>query len=348
MNGFRLRKFLRRVAKFLKAEKPWILGNPWRLLISRHASRVREEGAEVSYKVWFPQEKPIGFGYPKSQSGGVRWGLAFQGPFADIASMDYFLDLVSVIRTQEPAIPIVYTTSDLELAPVALPKLVERGVEYINFSDPGEITGHSTSKNLLRQVHSCWQGLGYLKSVGVSMAVRARTDQTFDLERLTASVSALSRLIDGQQEEATRIFGSSLNSFKRRPFGISDMLLVGGIDHLIRFFKLCDVESYFDQRMAVLECFPFLEPSEVDAPEVFLGARFMSSLTIEMNEDPLKLFWERHFGILPATFISHSWRRQQAWQHGSSHLWDKPKSLRTLVGGEMTFEEWLMIVSCRD
>jgi len=339
-----MRQMFRIIIKRSTAERRWPAFSLWKLIVSIHAKVVSRVGAEVSYKLWFPAEMPSGLEKSTSQALGANWGLAFQGPLTDIAGVNYFLDLVSVLRAQHPDIPIVYTTSEFKQAPLFVSQLAGMGVEVVEIPDPGEITGHSTSKNLLRQISSCWHGLSYLKTVGVETAVRARTDQKWDLNRLIVGFSAISRLVDGQSEGNSRIFGSSLNTFKRRPFGVSDMLLVGDIGQLISFFKPCDVESYLEHRSAVLERFTFLSPFEVDAPEIFLGARFMASLALESHEDPVALFWERYFGILPATFISHSWQRQQPWQHGSSHLWDRPQSLRSLIGGEMTFEEWLIVV----
>ena len=151
------------------------------------------------------------------------------------------------------------------------------GINYIE-NDKHDNPGLS---NINMQIKTSKSGLLLAKKLGAQYAVKTRTDQRIYHPSMYAYLRNLLNLfplknkISAQHE---RLIGISLNTFKYRMYGLSDMFLFGQIDYMLLYWNIP-----FDPRIDESEeqsnaCKTWKEFAKWRICETYLCTEFLSRI----------------------------------------------------------------------
>ncbi len=260
--------------------------------------------------------------------------IVLQGPIE--AWNEFTLNSVLLYRRWWPAATLILSTWDDE-DPAMLRTIEQTGAKIVLNKKPS----NPGLKNINFQIATSYAGMLRAKAVCSKYAIKARTDQRF------CSPSAAPFLIEslelfpfaGQCNQTARVGCLSLNTFKKRIYGVSDMTIFGHIDDMLRYWG-CEP----DARMLTVEDMPSQGDAQAYAKsricEVYLSSHFLESIgkaLLWTDEDSLNAFRD-HFIIIDSAQVDLIWpkytRRESRWK---SYALEAPFD-------ELTFSDWVRLV----
>ena len=283
-------------------------------------------GKYWTYKIY----SKTGSGFLSKLSKDIA--IVIQGPLNN--DNNFTFETIKLYKKNIPNAKIIFSTWEL-------PKALERELKELNVSvivnqkpkNPGIF-------NINLQIATSKSGILLAKKLGFKHVLKTRSDQrinhpNFDIYLFNLLSSfPLKSNITNQKE---RIIGLSLNTFKYRLYGISDMFLFGHIDDMLNYW---DVE--FDDRSDTNEermnaGATFGSYSRWRVCEVYLCTKFLKKIGYETNYtllDSYKVLGNR-FLILDYEAIDLYWHKYTTNQ--SRYKVDG------IYDPQISFNDWLVM-----
>lgn len=259
-----------------------------------------------------------------------KTAIIIQGPI--VKDYDFTLETIKIYKKlfQEQII-ILSIWEDEDMGEIA--KIKQEGVEVILNKRPA----FYGQQNINLQIVSSFAGAKRAKDLGAEYAIKTRTDQriyapnSLDFLRNILEVFPLR----GDSVQKKRIVGVSLNSYKYRPYGLSDMTIYGQIDDFILYWSI-----KLDGRI-------FPNETLIHTMGEFANARICEAYLV--TEFVKKL------GHTPKTTIADSWdvfakyfcvvdqiSLDLYWYKYTRHIEHKTLEYKSILSSQtMTFSEWL-------
>jgi len=182
-----------------------------------------------------------------------QFGILLQGPL--VREREYTLQFARYYKSIYPKSEVVVSTWDYYHAHKLKSKFERSGIHLLL----NQLPTNSGRANVYLQIVSTLNGLKYLQKLGVTSAIKTRTDQVLAnplfLEVFLRKVHDV--------EEGGKIVVTTFNSFGPPSISISDMVQFGRLDALIHFWSLPDKEDWSRKIYA-------------DTPEVYLVNRYIA------------------------------------------------------------------------
>jgi WavE lipopolysaccharide synthesis len=203
--------------------------------------------------------------------------------------------------------------------------------------------------NINLQIVSSSNGIKRAKELGVEYVIKTRTDQRFYASNIAGFLYNLTELfpVNGECCQKKRIVGVSLNTFKYRMYGLSDMFTYGYIDDMLLYWdsqlddrKLTDVDFQPNYSLRMFAKWRFAE--------VYLVTEFLQKIgrkQLWTLKDSWRVFTD-HFIIIDQAQLDLFWpkynRCEFRWR-SYSHM-----GLKGKFKEEMMFKDWFNIYSDLD
>jgi hypothetical protein len=251
-----------------------------------------------------------------------------QGP---VLSNDSFtLETIRLYKKIFPQTVIILSTWE-DTSPEDIEKIQAENISIV-FNKKPELPGQ---QNINYQIVSTRSGIARAKELGVNYVLKSRSDQRIyqpgALDFLHTLINFFS-IKEGFKQQK-RIIGMSLNTFKYRLYGLSDMFLFGHIDDLTMYWN-ADLD---ERAKGINEPFNYLK---VALCEVYLVTKFLKNIGREVRwtlEDSWKVFAE-HFCVVDESSIDIYWykyARMREYRY-RNYTVEKEKM-------ELTFPDWLRL-----
>jgi len=203
---------------------------------------------------------------------------------------------------------------------------------YIIFSEKPANYG---IQNINLQIISTLNGLLKAKELKCKFVLKTRTDQRFYkidlfkyLDSYLFSYSSISEKLK------YKLIVSSLNTYKYRLYGISDMFMYGAIDDVILYWdSILDERESIDYKLSNTQ----LEFSKLNICEVYLTTNFLKKINhnIEWTLEDSWDIYSSYFIVLSKELL------QGYWYKYSRNLEDRFTIIsQTLSSDEFTFDDW--------
>lgn len=172
-----------------------------------------------------------------------HFAIIIQGQF--VLEDNFTLETIKLYRHNFPLATLILSTWTLS----------EKLVEEINKYDIHIIQNRPPNNpgisNINLQITTSGAGVTMAKALGAKFALKTRTDQRIyhpSLDTYLANLLEAYPLAPNRTGQIKRLVAVSLNTFKYRMYGVSDMFLFGHIDDMVRYWNIP-----LDQRKNSLE-----------------------------------------------------------------------------------------------
>ncbi len=262
-----------------------------------------------------------------------KMAIVIQGPL--LKEKKFTLETIKIYKKNYPDDIIILSTWEGE-DPAYLIEIKKEGVELLLNKKPN--TPGLSNRNL--QIYSTLQGLKRAKELGYEYAIKTRTDQRFYAENTKEylfnllKTFPLSSAINTQKE---RLVCASLNTFKYRRYGISDMFTFG---HMADLLLLWDIDLQDNSSPSHDEA--IINQHFISPVESFITTSFLKKISINYNwelNDSWKIFAE-HFIVINKEDIDFYWPKYNKEQEYRKLLYDNIYHLQ-----ELSFREWINLHS---
>lgn len=259
-----------------------------------------------------------------------RTAIVLQGPL--LREDAFTRETIAIYRGHFPGHPIILSTwaaedrAEIEACRAA-------GAEVV-LSEAPSVAGPA---NINRQIVSTRAGLQKCAELGVTHALKTRTDQRMYNPNALAFLHSAQRAfplreqIGGQRE---RLIGVSLNTLKYRRYGLSDMLLFGALDDVIRYWS-CELDRRSEAPPA-----PFGKHAELRLCEVYLQSSFLESLGRPLTWTIADSWtaWAEHFCVIDSVALDLYWPKYASYREYRRLDYGPPHT-----GQELSFADWLIL-----
>jgi hypothetical protein len=262
--------------------------------------------------------------------------IVIQGPV--IERKDFTFQTIKLYKRNYPNIYIILSTWDNQNNTI-LSKIKELDVYIIENKKP-KFSGVS---NINLQIKSSKEGILLAKSLGADYVIKTRTDQRFyeaNVDTYFFNLLLTFPLFEINKRQNSRIISISLNSFKDRIYGITDMLNYGNIDDMLNFWS-----AKLDNRVEVIneskkpECTPD-KLAFLRICEVYLVTEFLINIGCKLNwtlEDSFEKI-TNHFCIIDKESIDLYWYKY----NNLEYKWKNYEAINYHFN-ELNFKDWLCL-----
>ena len=170
---------------------------------------------------------------PDLKSFNDRVAIVMQGPI--ITKDNFTFETLSLYRKRYPNVLLVLSTWDDNIDQ-DLQKIIDIDVEVLENKKP-KYFGYS---NINLQIESTKIGVNFAKSKKVKYCLKTRTDQRIYRHDFLLFFLSLINLfqIDDHPFVKNRLLSVSLNTFKYRLYGVTDMLMFGHINDMLLYWNV--------------------------------------------------------------------------------------------------------------
>lgn len=274
------------------------------------------------------------FRQPCEMGDNSKVALVIQGQIVEWR--EFTLNSIILYRRWWPDVVIIVSTWEDENSAM-LKRIEQAGAIIVLNRKPA----NSGLKNINYQITSSHAGILKAKSLCVKYAIKSRTDQRFCApSSVPLMIESLTQFpLVGEFEQVMRVGCLSLNTFKKRIYGVSDMTIFGHINDMMRYWG-CELDT---RTFAIGDI-----PDQTDAQayaksricEVYLSSRFLESLGKELlwtEEDSMNAYRD-HFLVIDSEQVDLIWikytRRESRWRsYELSPYFD-----------ELKFAEWIRMI----
>jgi len=299
------------------------------------------EGAKASKRVFATYHlRPMSSSSVGTQSDKVanqkKLAIIIQGPI--IKENDFTLETVKIYKKHfSDALIILSTWEDEDSAIVK--QFEELGITILLNEKP-DYTGTS---NINLQIVSSRNGMRKARELGAEYALKTRTDQRIYAPNVADYLYNITEVFPVREgySQKKRIVGMSLNTFKYRMYGLSDMLIYGHIDDMMLYWDVSLDQRVFTAEDAEESGSTLRKFAMWRVCEVYLTTEFLIKVGRTLGWS-LKDSWEAfadHFCIVDKEQLDIFWAKPPRLEY-------KWLSYTGLVKfQEITFREWLNIYS---
>lgn len=268
-------------------------------------------------------------------SNQKRLAIVVQGPI--ISENDFTLETVKIYKKHfNDALIILSTWSDEDST--AVNRFEELDISVILNEKPD----YSGTSNINFQIVSAGIGIRRAHELGAEYALKTRTDQRMyapNVADYLYNITETFPVSHGYETQRRRIVGVSLNTFKYRMYGLSDMLIYGHIDDMLLYWNVALDERVFSDEEIQKASISLRNFALWRVCEVYLATEFLQKVGRNL-EWSIKDSWEAfadHFCIVDKGQLDLFWskynRLEYRWLDYTARINSQ----------EMTFREWLNI-----
>jgi hypothetical protein len=250
-----------------------------------------------------------------------------------VSEYGFTLETVRLYRKNFPKIKIIISTwNDKELQ--SIQKLKDENI-FIILNKELENKGIS---NVNYQILSTTEGIKKAKELGAKYVLKTRTDQRIYNSQSFKYFDALLQTFPLKNEniQKERLIAISLNTFKYRPYSISDMTMYGTIDDMQLYWCIPHSEGG-----SVLPAgHSIIDWVKARQAEIYFTARFIESLggVPSFSIAHSWRFYKEHFCIIDREAIDLYWHKYETYKEYRKLRYDGVYN-----DAEMNFNEWLML-----
>jgi len=261
-----------------------------------------------------------------------KFAIVMQGLMVD---KDLFtVNTMEIYRKNFPDAILILSTWDVSSMAASRMSLIDVHVIYNNRPNNSGIS------NINLQIVTSKSGVLKAKDMGAEYVLKTRTDQRIYHPSLYVYLFSLIDIyplpshIKGQNK---RLVAASLNTFKYRLYGVSDMFLFGEIDDMTRYWNapLDERHPSFGQESGKT----LREFSEYRIAEVYLSTEFLKKIGRNIDfslKDSFSIFRD-HFIVIDQSAVKLFWNK---------YTFNEEKTERFgQFNPEMSHNDWLLLHS---
>lgn len=263
----------------------------------------------------------------------AKIAIVIQGPI--IKDEDFTLETIKIYKKNFDDTIIILSTWEDENKDY-LRKIKKEGIEIILCKKP-EYPGIS---NINFQITTSIEGLRKAKAKDIDYALKTRTDQRMyapNIKDFLCNVIEQFPVVSGYKQKM-RIVGVSLNTFKYRLYGLSDMNTFGQIDDMLLYWGVdLDLRKFTDIEISRASR-SIKNFAEWGVCETYFEIEFLKKIGRELKwtlEDSWKAYSE-HFCIVDKEILDLYWYKYERRKEYKYLCYD---SIR--ANQELNFREWL-------
>ena len=266
---------------------------------------------------------------PDVGSFNDKVSIVMQGPI--IEKHEFTFETIKLYRKRYPNVKLILSTWD-NYDKSLISKFTEIGVEVILNSMP-DYFGIS---NVNLQIKSTKAGIFRAKKLGFKYCLKTRTDQRiYKHDFILSFVSILSTFKLDHMYLKGRLITMSMNTFKYRLYGITDMLMFGYIDDMILYWDM-----NFDNRKIneVDVGASAVDFSKARLCEVYLSTEFFKKIKFK-TDFTIKNYWKsmaNFFFVVDALSIDIFWFKYVRHNERRRYQNEKRK-----LDEEFYFSDWI-------
>ena len=263
--------------------------------------------------------------------------IVVQGPL--IKKNNFTYESLKLYRFNFPNSKIIFSTwEDVNSDDVNI--IQNLGVEIIINNYP-KVFGPG---NINLQIVSSSVAIKRAKDLGAKYVLKCRSDQRiYNKKSIKYLLSLLHQFpidVDSIYKQNMRIVGTSMNTFKYRLYGMTDMLNFGHIDDMLNYW-----DANLDNRENIKEVItkshvhPY-EFAKFNVCEVYLTTLFLKRIGVEINwtlDDSLEKF-AKHFCIINQETLDLYWGKYTSIEHRWKEYGNNINYFE-----ELTFNDWLLL-----
>lgn len=256
--------------------------------------------------------------------------IVMQGPI--IEKNQFTLETLKIYRKRFPEVMLILSTWDHYSYEVFY-EYNKIGVEVIKNKKP-EYYGIS---NINLQIKSARQGVLRAKELGADYCLKTRTDQRiYQHDFLMFFLSLLKTFpIDQKLKPNARIVSVSLNTYKYRLYGVTDMLNFGNVEDLVNFWDIdYDFRTLKDMNLGPT----VLDWGKARLCEIYLATEYLK----KMGHIPvytIKDSWQciaDYFIIIDRESINLFWLKYNRWNENR-----RSTEIARSLAEEFRFADWI-------
>ena len=273
------------------------------------------------------------------------WGVVFHGKITNLETLTFLIKNVESARSVSADISIVVSTYEDQFYSELKCAIRDLDVGLVVCQDVGEL-GHGYPRSLCQQIETTSAGLNHLLNLNIAKCMKIRVDQNINIESTILLVEKLIPAFPGPHgNTSNRIWTTSYNSYLRRPFGASDMFMVGHTKDLAKYWSRISTTEWLQFTRALSQKYSHSTYQEFRIPETWLAARYLESMHVDLSlpERANYLFWRDYMGIINSAHLNHHWFKSHEWLGSNFHTLNWFGSLLNQKLTEITFEDWVTI-----
>lgn len=259
--------------------------------------------------------------------------IVIQGPI--VRERDFTLETVKTYINIFPTAHIILSTwSDEDMK-----DFKDLGIEILLNKKPG----HPGISNINYQIVSTYNGIMTVKKLNVTYILKTRTDQRIYNEKTLDYFKDLLKTfpIEKTKKPKARIVATDMNTFKYRPYSISDMVLFGYFEDMINYWSL-DTDTRENKKYGYENV---LEWSQNRLCEVFLSANYLEKMGENLTwsiSDSWKQYTD-YFCIADRSMIDMYW-----FKYEKNKEYRNKKYGGDYMNEEFGFIDWLRLYNSKD
>jgi len=194
---------------------------------------------------------------------------------------------------------------------------------------------YNGTQNINYQIVSSFNGIKAAKELGNQYVLKTRTDQRiYGINSREFLINIVNEFpVNGLYKQKKRIVGISLNTFKYRLYGMSDMLVFGDIDDMMIYWN-----PALDERAKVTERTNTIrEFCNLNMCEVYLATEFLKTIGHELKwtlNDSWQVFAD-NFCIIDKESLDVYWMKYSRHKEYRYLVYNKES-----LFSEMSFRDW--------
>ena len=199
---------------------------------------------------------------------------------------------------------------------------------------------NSGHKNINYQIASTKAAIELCENLNVKYVAKTRSDQRFYHENWFYSLKEMLNsfpLINNNGVQKNRLIALSINTFKDRLYGVSDMFMMGNIEDMKLYWN---VEFDKRKKIQLSSSKPFLDYSKQKMCETYFNVNFLEKIKHNIKwtyADSLQCYRD-YFIILDKDSMDMLWPKY-TW---SENRWSDYKTNRENYH-EITFFDWILL-----
>ena len=259
--------------------------------------------------------------------------IVMQGPIVTKDSFTY--ETLKIYRKRFPKISLILSTWN-EYSKDELNKFKAINVEIIRNTKPD----YAGISNINFQIESTKNGIFKAKELGFKYCLKTRTDQRiYRHDFILFFLSLLDIFKIENKNLRKRLIIASLNTYKYRLYGVSDMLMFGHIDDMFKYWNVSfDKRVLKDVEMGVSA----LEYSKACICEVYLCTEFLKKINYCISftlEDSWSVL-ANYFCVVDSKSIDLFWFKYARWNEDKRY-----QNMKRKLDEEFYFSDWVNSVN---
>lgn len=221
---------------------------------------------------------------------------------------DFLIKNIQHMRSMCPESLVVLSTYFDGMSP-RLERICEVEKVHISLLDEPAQLPPPYAANFARGVASAYNGLVLAQSLGANRVMKLRVDQEITRAH---GLKFADKLLSGEILSGVgvgRIIGTSYNSYKRPPLFLSDMLQIGNVEDLLRYWAPFEPRNFEDLTDSIFSSADEVLSHWKAVPEVWLAARYVHNLGLEVGAavNTNLQFWSNYAAVIDATSLGQNW-----------------------------------------